>query len=43
LRETKDKFDRIVASECIFCGPKVVDSISFGFELDAREKESWSI
>ncbi|CAD8189069.1 unnamed protein product [Paramecium octaurelia] len=43
LRETKDKFDKIVASECIFCGPKVVDSIQFGFELDAREKDTWSI
>jgi len=43
LRETKEKFDKIVASECIFCGPKVVDSIQFGFELDAREKDTWSI
>lgn len=41
LRETKEKFDILVASECVFCGPSVVDSISIGFELDSDEKASW--
>ncbi|KAM3137990.1 hypothetical protein pb186bvf_009885 [Paramecium bursaria] len=43
FKEIKEEFDKLVASECIFCGPSVVDQIQIGFEIDQYERESWTL
>jgi hypothetical protein len=43
LKKSKEQFDLMVASECVLCGPSIVDSIQLGFELLPTEKDSWAL
>lgn len=43
LKKTKERFDQAVASECVLCGPSIVDQIQLGFELSTLEKDSWNL
>lgn len=42
LRVKRDEIDSILAAECIYCGPGIVDTISMPFN-NQRLKESWRI
>ncbi|EGR34772.1 vacuolar sorting protein, putative [Ichthyophthirius multifiliis] len=43
LEQSRNQFDTILANECIYCGPSIVESIFQPFEQDDDLKESWKI
>jgi hypothetical protein len=42
LRIKKEEIDSVLAAECIYCGPGVVDTITMPFENESL-KGSWKI
>ncbi len=42
LRNLKNQIDSILAAECLYCGPSIVDTIIMPFENE-NLKESWKI
>ena len=42
LKVKKDEIDSILAAECIYCGPGIVDTITMPFDNEEL-KESWKI
>ena len=42
LRVKKEEIDSVLAAECIYCGPGVVDTITMPFENEGL-KNSWKI
>ncbi|KAL4452788.1 hypothetical protein ABPG74_002353 [Tetrahymena malaccensis] len=43
LQEQKQRIDQLLANECIFCGPGVVDNIFMKYEKDRDPKTSWEL
>jgi hypothetical protein len=43
LKVTKERLDSLLASECTYCGPSIVDQIYIPFELNKEEQDSWAI
>jgi len=42
IKAKKAQFDELLAAECIYCGPSIVDTITMPFD-DATIKNSWRI
>lgn len=42
LKVKRDEIDSILAAECIYCGPGIVDTITMPFD-NAALRESWKI
>ena len=42
LRSKKTEIDEILASECLYCGPGIVDTIVMPFDNESL-RESWKI
>lgn len=42
IKTRKEKFDELLAAECIYCGPSIVDTITMPFD-DEKLRESWKI
>ena len=42
LREKKQRFDRSLADECLWCGPSLAETIMMPFSNEV-ERESWKV
>lgn len=42
LRAKKEEIDGILAAECLYCGPGIVDTITIPFDNDYL-RDSWKI
>lgn len=42
LRAKKNEIDSILAAECLYCGPGIVDTITMPFDNE-NLRESWKI
>lgn len=42
LKVKRDEIDSILAAECIYCGPGIVDTITMPFDNNSL-RESWKI
>lgn len=42
LRTKKNEIDSILAAECLYCGPGIVDTITMPFDNE-NLRESWKI